>query len=384
MIRVLGKGLTAQAIKENCSDVVLYDESDFHTYDTQSNDITIVSPGIPPFNSMVQNAKNIQSDYDFVASSMPYSVWISGTNGKTTTTQMIQHLLERHGSIYGGNIGVPVTSLNKEANIWILETSSFTLHYTKKAKPNLYVLLPITDDHVSWHGSFEEYEKSKLTAMDLMQEGEVAIIPSKYKEYPTCAFKITYEDTQDLLDFFNIDKEKLKFKEPFLLDACMAMAVSKILFDELDYEYMNDFMIDAHKVEEFVDGKNRVWIDDSKATNLDATLAALKPYKDKKIYLLIGGDDKGANLTPLFEFFQTLNIHLFAIGKNCETIMALSSEFNVEVTRCDFIQNAVECMDKLHDENSIAILSPAAASLDQFTSYKHRGDEFKRLVYSLS
>jgi UDP-N-acetylmuramoylalanine--D-glutamate ligase len=195
-IRVLGKGLTAQAIKENYDEVVLYDESDFNLYDKKSNEPTIVSPGIPPFNPMVQQSNALQSDYDLVSQEMPYSIWISGTNGKTTTTQMTQHLLEKHGSIYGGNIGVPIASLDKKANIWILETSSFTLHYTKKAKPNLYLLLPITDDHVSWHGSFEQYEQAKLKAMDFMQEGEVAIIPSKYKEYPTSAFKITYESSE--------------------------------------------------------------------------------------------------------------------------------------------------------------------------------------------
>jgi len=384
MIRVLGKGLTALAIKEHYADVVLYDENDFNEYDTNSNDITIVSPGIPPFNRMVQEAKNIQSDYDLVAPSMPYSIWISGTNGKTTTTQMIQHLLASHGSIYGGNIGVPVSGLNKDAKIWILETSSFTLHYTKKAKPNLYILLPISDDHISWHGSFEEYENAKLKAMDNMQEGEVAIIPSKYKDYPTDAFKITYENSKDLLNYFEMDQSNLKFKEPFLMDALLAMAVDKILFDKIDYEKMNQFKVDAHKVEEFYDSQKRVWVDDSKATNLDATLAALKSYENKKIYLLIGGDDKGANLTPLFEFFKNLDIHLFAIGKNCETILELSKRYNIQVTRCDFLPNAVASMDKVHDKKSIAILSPAAASLDQFTSYKQRGEEFKKLVYSLS
>lgn len=215
MIRVLGKGVTALAIKEHYDDVILYDENDFNTYDTNSHDITIVSPGIPPYNRMVQDAKNIQSDYDLVAPSMPYSIWISGTNGKTTTTQMIQHLLASRGSVYGGNIGVPVTALDKNAKIWILETSSFTLHYTQTAKPNLYILLPISDDHISWHGSFEEYENAKLKAMDNMQEGEVAIIPSKYKDYPTSAFKITYENSEDLLTYFEMDRSKLIFKEPF-------------------------------------------------------------------------------------------------------------------------------------------------------------------------
>lgn len=384
MIRVLGKGVTALAIKEHYADVILYDENDFNTYDTNSHDITIVSPGIPPYNRMVQDANNIQSDYDLVAQSMPYSIWISGTNGKTTTTQMIQHLLASRGSVYGGNIGVPVTALDKKAKIWILETSSFTLHYTQTAKPNLYILLPISDDHISWHGSFEEYENAKLKAMDNMQEGEVAIIPSKYKDYPTSAFKITYENSEDLLTYFEMDRNKLIFKEPFLVDALLAMAVDKILFDETDYDKMNQFKIDAHKVEEFYDNKKRIWVDDSKATNLDATLAALKSYENKKIYLLIGGDDKGANLTPLFEFFNTLDIHLFAIGKNCETILELSKRYNIKVTRCDFLSKAVTLMDQIHDEKSVAILSPAAASLDQFTSYKQRGEEFKKLVYSLS
>jgi UDP-N-acetylmuramoylalanine--D-glutamate ligase len=113
-------------------------------------------------------------------------------------------------------------------------------------------------------------------------------------------------------------------------------------------------------------------------------MAALKSYLDKKIYLVIGGDDKGANLEPLFEFFQKLDIHLFAIGKNCQTVLALSKQFNIKVTPCDFLPIAVENMSQLHDQNSVAILSPAAASLDQFSSYKHRGDEFKRLVNSLS
>ncbi len=384
MIRVLGKGLTAQAIKESLEDVILYDESDFDLYDKTSNDITVVSPGIPPYNFMIQNANNIQSDYDLVSKDMPYSIWISGTNGKTTTTQMMQHLLEKYSSVCGGNIGVPVCSMDKSAKIWTLETSSFTLYYTKKARPNLYVLLPISDDHISWHGSFEEYERAKLKAMDFMQEGEVAIIPEKYKDYPTSAFKITYNSSEELLSFFNIDKAKLKFKEPFLLDAVLAMSVSKILFDELDYEKMNSFKIDAHKVEEFFDSKNRVWVDDSKATNIDATIQALKSYKDKKIYLIVGGDDKGANLRPMFETFIQYNIELFAIGKNVSTILEFAKEFNIKVKKCDYLNIAVEEIAKHHDKTSVSMLSPAAASLDQFSSYKHRGEEFKKSVLSLS
>ncbi len=383
-IRVLGKGVTAKAIEEAFEDVKLYDDSDFETYDKSSDELTVVSPGIAPSNYMVKNAKNIISEYDLFVDSMPFSIWISGTNGKTTTTQMCQHLLEKRGSLCGGNIGTPLAKLNKDANLWILETSSFTMHYTNKAKPNIYILLPISEDHITWHGSFEEYKKAKLKPLNLMIEGEIAIIPEEFKDYKTDALVITYKDSDCLCKEFGINKEKIKFKEPFLLDALMALASSKILFDEIDYELINTFVIDQHKVEEFHDKKNRLWIDDSKATNIDATVNALKSYKDKKINLILGGDDKGANLKPLFEELKKYDISIFAIGSNEEKILQLSKEYNIEAYGLKILKKAVEKIDQLSTKNSIGILSPAAASLDQFTSYKHRGDEFKNLVHSLS
>ena len=81
-IRVLGKGLTAQAIKDKFPNAVLYDDKDFNLYDLNSNEKTIVSPGIPPYNDMIKKSKNIQSDYDLFSEIMPFSIWISGTNGK--------------------------------------------------------------------------------------------------------------------------------------------------------------------------------------------------------------------------------------------------------------------------------------------------------------
>ncbi|RXJ65793.1 UDP-N-acetylmuramoyl-L-alanine--D-glutamate ligase [Halarcobacter ebronensis] len=384
MIRVLGKGLTAQAIKDSLEDVVLYDDSDFDKYDLDSNEITIVSPGIPPYNKMVKSSKNIQSDYDLVYDEMPFSIWISGTNGKTTTTQMTQHLLECKGSVCGGNIGTPITKLDKDAPIWILETSSFTFNYTKRAKPNLYILLPITEDHITWHGSFEEYKQAKLKPLDMMVEGEIAIIPEEFKDYPTSAMKITYKNSDDLCSYFGIKKEKISFKEPFLLDALMALASKKIIFDEIDYERINSFKIDEHKVEEFFDKSSRLWIDDSKATNVDATVNALVPYKNKKIYLILGGDDKGANLKPLFEYIKDLDVEVYAIGTNQERIFDFCMQNNIKILKCNILKNAVEEIAKTHDKNSVAMLSPAAASLDQFSSYKQRGEEFKKFVFQLS
>jgi len=384
MIRVLGKGITAQAIKDSFDDVTLYDDSDFDTYDINSDEITIVSPGIPPYNEMVKKSKNIQSDYDLVYKDMPFSIWISGTNGKTTTTQMIQHLLEEKGSVCGGNIGTPISLLDKTAPIWILETSSFTFHYTTIAKPNLYILLPISEDHITWHGSFKEYKEAKLKPLTMMVEGDVAIIPEEFKDFETSAMKITYKDSDHLCSYFEIDKKQIDFKEPFLLDAILALASKKIVYDEVDYQKINSFKVDEHKIEEFYDKKNRLWINDSKATNIDATINALYPYKEKKIFLILGGDDKGANLKPLFEYIKDLDIEIFAIGTNQDRINSYCKEFNIEISLCDILENAVNQIASKHHKNSVGILSPAAASLDQFSSYAQRGKEFKQFVFDLS
>ncbi len=146
---------------------------------------------------------------------MPKSVWISGTNGKTTTTQMATHLLSHIGAVMGGNVGTPLAELNPYAKLWILETSSFTLHYTHKAKPEIYALLPISPDHLSWHGSFDNYVQDKLSVLKRMNECDVAILPKIYANTPTKAHKISYEDEKDLAVKFGIVTEKFPLKVLF-------------------------------------------------------------------------------------------------------------------------------------------------------------------------
>ena len=383
-IRVLGKGKTAVALKDKFPNATLYDDGDFNKYDLNSNELTVVSPGIPPYNNMVINSTNVISDYDLFSDIMPFSIWISGTNGKTTTTQMCQYLLEEYNSVCGGNIGIPLSHMDESKPIWILETSSFTLHYINKAKPNIYILLPITEDHITWHGTFEEYKLSKLKPLELMNENDIAIIPEEFKNYKTDAFVVTYKNSDDLCTHFGFEKEKIKFKEPFLLDAILAMSTRKIIFDEVKYDLINSFKIDKHKVEEFRDSKNRLWIDDSKATNVDATINALVPYNKEEIHIILGGDDKGANLIPLFENIKNLNITVYAIGTNTNKIIDFCEEYKIKSYKCEFLEIAVIKMNDNMSKNSLGILSPAAASLDQFKSYAHRGEEFKRKVYSLS
>jgi UDP-N-acetylmuramoylalanine--D-glutamate ligase len=298
---------------------------------------------------------------------------------------MLENLLKNKGFVSGGNIGTPLASFfnttNTKRKLLILETSSFTLHYTNKAKPNIYILLPINKDHILWHTTFKEYEKSKLKPLDNLKEGEIAIVPKKYKDYPTNGYKICYEKPEDFRDIFDIDIKKVKFKEPFLLDALLALATQKILFDKIDYKKINNFIQDEHKLEKLKDNLGRVWINDSKATNIDATIQAIKRYKKKKMYLILGGDDKGVNLKPLFKELKKYNVQIFIIGANTKRFEKLSTRYNISFTISKTLKKAVQQISKQFiNKTNIAILSPATASFDQFNSYKQRGKKFKRLV----
>lgn len=349
-------------------------------FDEKLSELEIPSPGFPPNHTLIKKAKNLQSEYDFFYDAMPKSIWISGTNGKTTTTQMATHLLSHVGAIMGANVGFPLAELDLNAKIWILETSSFTLHYTHTAKPEIYVLLPISADHLSWHGNFENYAKDKLSVLERMNECDIAILPEIYAKTPTKAYIISYKDEFDLAQKMNINIEKISFKSPFLLDAVMALSIEKILLDTLSYELLNHFVMEKNKLEELQDNQGRLWINDTKATNENAVMAALKRYKDKKIHLIIGGDDKGVDLSTLFDFMKDFNIELYAIGVSTQKMLNYALKANLKAHKCEFLENAVQEISKTLKNNEVALLSPACASLDQFSSYAQRGEKFKEYV----
>ncbi len=349
-------------------------------FNPTKSSLEVTTPSFKPTHPLIKKASNLMSEYDFFAKEMPFSIWISGTNGKTTTTQMLGKLLEKRGGVTGGNIGTPLANLDINAPIWILESSSFSLHHTNIATPNIYLLLPITPDHIDWHGSSAEYEKAKLKPLLTMREGELALIPKGLNLPKSDAYIVEYDSIEFLEKYFDIDSSKIKFKSAFLQDAILALAITKVLFDEVDYDTINSFKLDNHRQEEIRDIKNRLWVNDSKATNLDATIQAIKGYSDRFIRLIIGGDDKGADLTPLFKLLAKTDIKLYTIGSNSKRLVDLSSKYGIDYTPCNTLDNAVKIISQEMSQNDIALLSPASASYDQFKSYKHRGDEFIKFV----
>ncbi|PHQ64877.1 MAG: UDP-N-acetylmuramoyl-L-alanine--D-glutamate ligase [Sulfurimonas sp.] len=397
-VSLFGYGKTTKAIARVADDAIFYDdkctkpfrdENGFMVkpsseFNAKYSQLEIPSPGIPPSNPLILKSNNLISEYDYFAETSPLKIWISGTNGKTTTTQMMQHLLESKGSEAGGNIGTPLAQLSQDAKMWILETSSFTMHYTNIATPNIYVLLPISPDHLSWHGSMQEYVDAKLKPLATMCEGEIAIVPDAYKDVVTNAHLITYKDENSLAEYFGIDVNKVSFKGAFLADALLAMAVDKILFDKVDYEKINSFVLDPHRQEELRDAKNRLWVNDTKATNIDASIAALKRYKESHIHLILGGDDKGVDLNELFEYLVNIDVSIYNIGSNKEKLSGLAKEYKISSMLCLNLADAISKIDKNLGEDEIALLSPAASSLDEFSSYAQRGDEFKEIVQNIS
>lgn len=396
-ISIFGYGTTTQPLAKHIKNAVFYDDKCSEPYagvhgsfvrpssefDANFSDLEITSPGIPPNNPLIQKAKNLISEYDYFKDVYNLKIWISGTNGKTTTTQMMQHLLADKGAQSGGNIGVPLADLDQSAPIWILETSSFTMHYTNDAAPNIYALLPISPDHISWHGSEEAYIADKLKPLSMMKSTDKAIVPEVFKDVETRAELITYKDENDLAKIFEIDASRVNFKGAFLADALLAMAVDKILFGRVDYARINSFTLDPHRQEEVRDAQGRLWVNDTKATNIDASVAALKRYEDSFIHLILGGDDKGVDLKELFEFLKDKKVKLYNIGSNKDKLSKLSDEYKLDFIKCKNLVSAIQEISIKLTKNEVALLSPAASSLDEFSSYAQRGNIFKDTVKTL-
>ena len=405
-LAIFGYGKTTKAIAELLGNECIFfddnrDELEIDTlgnkiypsdsYNSKDFSIEVTTPSITPSNQLIKKAKNLFSEYDFFLSDSspmclskkPLNIWISGTNGKTTTTQMLTHLLKNKGAQSGGNIGTPLAELDKEAPIWVLETSSYTLHHTREASPNIYLLLPITPDHLDWHGGASEYTEDKLRPLTTMKEGELALVPKGLMLPKSNAWIVEYEKVEDIEEIFNIDASKINFKGAFLLDAILAMAIEKVLFDEVNYETINSFTLDAHRQEELKDSRGRVWVNDSKATNVDAALQAIKLYSNAHIHLILGGDDKGVDLNSFFNDIKNYNITIYAIGANSNKLLDLSAKYGIKAEKSELLSVALDSINSVHTKDSIALLAPAAASFDQFKSYVHRGDTFKEYVKSI-
>jgi UDP-N-acetylmuramoylalanine--D-glutamate ligase len=209
------------------------------------------------------------------------------------------------------------------------------------------------------------------------------LVPKGLTLPQTDAWVVEYDSNTFVENFFSLDSTKLRYKAAFLQDALLSLAVTRTLFDEADYDLLNGFQLDHHRQEELTDSQGRLWVNDSKATNVDATVQAIHTYSDRKIHLILGGDDKGVDLTPLMDLIATEAITLYTVGSNSDMLISMAATRSIPAHSCHTLIEAVKAIDAHLQVDEVALLSPAASSLDQFPSYAKRGELFMETVQNL-
>jgi len=368
-------------------------------------------------------------------------VGITGSNGKTTVTLLVNHLLKSCGvkSIEAGNVGRPVLeALQSDADVVVMELSSFQLETTSSLVLEAATVLNISDDHLDRHGTLEAYIDAKHRIFDnaksavVWRDGEFvapyeqlitdakgiaasnavsdgvsnaisneSLASKNIVEYglgeSTTGFAIasfcgdgsTLGDEQSLHVTFKGEK-LIALSDIHLagmhnvlnimaaLGICLQLGVSPALA----VKHLHSFKAAPHRCVEIARVNDIRYIDDSKATNIGATIAALEglaPTIQGKLILIAGGDAKGADIASLSPYLTKYVSHVFALGKDAH----LFEKSFAHTTRVATMKDAVKAATRLAAPGDVVLLSPACASLDMFKNYMHRGDVFKQDVHDL-
>jgi len=360
-------------------------------------DYIVISPGINIQKTkfkfkLSQNKKKIITDLDlfFMQKISKKSIVVTGTNGKSTTCKLIQHILKTNtlDAQLGGNIGRPILDLKiKRKSIVIIEASSFQLAYTKFIKPTFAVILNITNDHLDWHKTIANYENSKFKVFSKQDSNDTAILSNKKL---IRLFKKKNFLSQLKIIEKNSLKNKIKKKitnnylisEPNLENLIFAYQISKLfkIKEKIFLRAVNNFKGLPHRNEIFLKKNKITFINDSKATSFESTKHALK--NNKNIFWIFGGLPKikdNFNLTGI-----SSNItKSFIIGK--KTSYFKNQVFkNIKYKISFNLKNAVKDVFKelllTKNNKTIVLFSPASASYDQFNNFAERGNQFKKII----
>ena len=357
-------------------------------------DYIVLSPGISLKKArnkkqLIKYKKKIITDIDLLYLSQKFkkSIVVTGTNGKSTTCEVLHHILQhkKYKSLLGGNIGTPILDLEvKKDNFLIIEASSFQLEYSKFICPDFSLLLNVTNDHLDWHGSMKNYVNSKLKIFLNQRNDQYSLINNKFKK----KFKQRkYKGKLIVPSIKNYLNLKLKIKNKYLKldinDENMAFvfSLSKLLkISEKNFvNSLKTFKGLPHRYEIFLRKKNCIFINDSKATTFQATKYALK--NTKNIYWIVGGQPK-KNEKILLKNLRKNIIKSYLIGKNINFFKE-QIKFNVEYFIAGTLKNSIAQIMKdiriQNKKNNSILLSPASASYDQFLNFEDRGNKFKEL-----
>jgi len=352
-------------------------------------DLVVKSPGIPEDAEPVLAAKRagleVVSEVEFAARHLANPiVAITGTNGKTTTTALLGAMFEAAGRPVEvvGNIGRPLASLvgTVADDAWIVcELSSFQLEGVSTFRPSVAIITNLEPDHLDRHGSFEAYADAKLRVFAQQSANDVAVVPHGFGTIPGRARQIEFGATDPLPAEPLIPGAHNRENAAAATAAARAIGVS----DDAIAQALRTFPGVEHRIEEvaIVDGVS--YVNDSKATNVAAALRALASFPGRRKHVILGGRGKKESYAPLAFAFEDED-RAYVIGEAADEIASALTAAGVAHVHSGDLATAVAAAASAAMPGDVVVLSPACASFDQFTSFEHRGEEFRRLAQNLT
>jgi len=369
-------------------------------------DLLIVSPGIDTYGPLVQafsqKAGKVVGEMEFAWNYFPgFTIAITGTNGKTTTTEIVSHILQVNGisCVPCGNYGKPLAEVVMEEpmpKVISLEASSFQLETIDRFKPHVAVWLNFAPDHMDRYPTVESYHRAKLRIFENQDAGCVAVVRCGEKLPALSARVVTFSTENETSDWTS-NGITIEHAGQAMLhvehDTCLrglhnaenimaAMAACSELGRPLDWKAaFADYVPPPHRCElvRTLDGVE--YLNDSKATNLHALESALRS-QTRPVVLIAGGKEKGLDYAPVVPLLQQKAIAAVTFGQIAAPLGKVLAQ-GVPTTVVASLEEAIATARSLAPRGSTVLFSPGTSSFDQFRGYEHRGDTFRQLVHQL-
>jgi UDP-N-acetylmuramoylalanine--D-glutamate ligase len=403
-ITILGYGVSGRATEMLCNKLninctIIAHDSDLLPDHFTDSKMIIVSPGLPHTSSLYQAATatgiEMVSELEFAARHTPCRILaITGTNGKTTTTELTVHLLKACGidARPAGNIGIALSEAvltSTPDTVLVVEVSSFQLELCHKFTPYAAALLNIASDHLDrYHGSIDKYLQTKLKIFTNITMPERCILGLSLMNSPLLADKFKNDCISEESQIIDLSQTELSAPHNMENLSAALSLVKTIVTEEImaSSEFINaikSFKPGSHRLEQFMCKNNIRYIDDSKATNPAAVIAAVTALHDSgNIRIILGGMDKGMDFTELNSITPLLE-KAYITGACCNKLSHTLDCSIKKVVITDF-DTAVETACNEACPGDIVLLSPGCASMDCFDNYRQRGEHFKNLVTQFS
>lgn len=343
----------------------------------------VKSPGVPAEAPVVAAARErglpVLGELELAWRLLPNPfIAITGTNGKTTTTELVGHIHREAGLPVevAGNVGTALTSLIGAADpeaVVVCEASSFQLEDTLAFAPEAAVLLNIEPDHLDRHGTFERYREAKLQAFARQGPQDIAVAEVGIALPPTRARRVAPVAVDDpMLAGLRLPGGHNETNATFAAAVCLARGLSP----EAINAGMRTFAGVEHRLEEVATHDGVLYVNDSKATNIASAIMGLTAFGDRRIHLILGGQGKGQDFRRLGGPLALREVEVYLIGEDGRAI----GEAVGGGTWCGDLPAAVAAARVAARPGDVVLLSPACASFDEYPDYEARGRHFKELV----